>query len=57
MQHRKLGKIDFEVSALGFGAMRLPGMKNPLDPRVDEKEAINIIRKAIDSGVNYFDTA
>lgn len=57
MQYRKLGKIDFEVSALGFGAMRLPGMKNPLDPRVDEKEAIKMIRHAIDSGVNYIDTA
>ncbi|MDC7226767.1 MAG: aldo/keto reductase [Spirochaetales bacterium] len=57
MQYRKLGKINFEVSALGFGAMRLPGMKNPLDPRVDEKEAIRMIRHAIDSGINYLDTA
>ncbi|MBB6480408.1 aldo/keto reductase [Spirochaeta isovalerica] len=57
MQYRQLGKIDFKVSALGFGAMRLPSMKNPLDPRVDEKEAIRMIRHAIDSGVNYIDTA
>jgi len=57
VQYRKLGKIDFKVSALGFGAMRLPSMKNPLDPRVDENEAIKLIRKAIDGGVNYIDTA
>lgn len=57
MKYRRLGNIDYKVSALGFGAMRLPGMKNPLDPRVDEKEAIKMIRYAIDRGVNYFDTA
>lgn len=57
MKYRKLGNINFEVSALGLGAMRLPSMKNPLDPRVDEKEAIKMIRHAIDLGVNYIDTA
>lgn len=57
MQYRKLGKTGFAVSALGFGAMRLPSMKNPLDPRVDEKEAVRMIRRAIDRGVNYIDTA
>jgi len=57
MKYRKLGKIDFEVSALGLGAMRLPSMKNPLDLRVDEEEAVRMIRRAIDLGVNYIDTA
>ena len=57
MQYRKLGRIDFKVSALGLGAMRLPSMKNPLDPRVDKKEAIRLIRRAIDLGINYIDTA
>lgn len=57
MQYRKLGKIDFMASALGFGAMRLPSRKNPLDPRVDEKEAVRVIRRAIDLGINYIDTA
>lgn len=44
------------MSALGFGAMRLPQTSsNPAD--VDESESIRMMRFAIDSGVNYIDTA
>jgi len=57
LKYRDFGKTGFQASALGFGVMRLPSMKNPLDPRVDEKEAIRMIRRAIDLGVNYIDTA
>jgi predicted aldo/keto reductase-like oxidoreductase len=54
MQVRKMGsKIDWEVSALGFGAMRLPKKFG----RVDEEEAIRILRYGIDRGINYVDTA
>lgn len=56
MQKRKFGKLDWEVSALGFGAMRLPlAGSDPGD--VDEPESIRLIRYAIDHGVNYLDTA
>lgn len=62
MQYRKFGSLDFKVSALGFGAMRLP--TNTVETadgkpqkKIDEAEAIKMIRKAIDKGVNYIDTA
>ncbi|MCL2329736.1 MAG: aldo/keto reductase [Phycisphaerae bacterium] len=58
MQYRRFGKTGIKVSALGFGAMRLPiksGKSN--EKMVDEKLAIAMIRRAIDEGVNYVDTA
>lgn len=56
MQYRKFGKLDWEGSVLGFGAMRLPTLDgNPKN--VDVKEAIRMIRSAVDAGVNYVDTA
>lgn len=62
MQYRNFGSLDFKVSALGFGAMRLPTKTEEIsggDPRnkIDEPEAIRMIRYAIDKGVNYVDTA
>jgi hypothetical protein len=55
MQFRPFGKDGWKISALGFGAMRLPMM--PGDKEVDEKEAIRIMRYGIDEGINYVDTA
>ncbi len=60
MRYRKFGGLDWEVSALGFGAMRLPVLgdnKGAGNPQIDEKEAIKMMRQAIDQGVNYLDTA
>ncbi len=53
MQYRPFGKSDYKVSALGFGAMRLPVK----DGKVDEAESIRMMRESFDRGVNYVDTA
>jgi predicted aldo/keto reductase-like oxidoreductase len=55
MQYRQFGKLDSKVSALGFGAMRLP--TNGDGSNIDQVEATRMIHYAIDQGVNYVDTA
>ena len=54
MQKRKLGKTNLEVSALGLGCM---GMSFGYGPPADKKEMISLIRKAVEIGVTFFDTA
>jgi predicted aldo/keto reductase-like oxidoreductase len=54
MQYRDFGKLGYKVSALGFGAMRLPEDENG---DVDRDYAVSLIRESIDAGVNYVDTA
>ena len=54
MLFRKVPKTGHELSILGFGYMRLPQKKSG---GIDEERAIRQLRYAIDSGVNYVDTA
>ncbi len=54
MQKRKLGNSNLEVSALGLGCMGLSfGYGEP----VEEQAGIDLIRTAVDLGMNFFDTA
>jgi aryl-alcohol dehydrogenase-like predicted oxidoreductase len=54
MQKRKLGSEGLEVSAIGLGCM---GMSSSYYPFPEKDDAINLIRKAVEQGVNFFDTA
>ena len=49
MQHRKLGKSGLEVSVIGLGGGMLGSS--------DNSYTLKVIKRAIDLGVNYFDTA
>ena len=53
MQYRKFGKTGETVSVLGFGAMRFPSR----DGKVDVDRAVEMMRRAIDGGLTYIDTA
>jgi aryl-alcohol dehydrogenase-like predicted oxidoreductase len=54
MQKRKLGKSGLEVSAIGLGCM---GMSFSYGPPKDKQEMISLLRKAVELGVTFFDTA
>jgi predicted aldo/keto reductase-like oxidoreductase len=49
MQKRRLGRTNLDVSVIGFGAMWLPELK--------AEECVKVVRRAIELGINYFDTA
>lgn len=54
MQKRKLGNQGLEVSAIGLGCM---GMTFSYYPFPKKKDAIDLIHKAVEQGVTFFDTA
>ena len=52
MQYRKVPKSGVELSCISFGGMRIPTGRG-----VPEEQAIATVRRAIDLGVNYLETA
>jgi predicted aldo/keto reductase-like oxidoreductase len=56
MLYRTLGSTGVDVSALGFGCMRLPIVGGKPDA-IDYPKATEMLHHAIDNGVNYVDTA
>ncbi len=54
MRKRKLGNSDLEVSAIGLGCM---GMSFGYGPPKNKQEMIALLRKAVELGVTFFDTA
>lgn len=61
MQYREFANLGFSVSTFGLGCMRLPLEERPGQApdtsQIDETKAVEMIRYAIDHGVNYIDTA
>ncbi|HEU4699213.1 MAG TPA: aldo/keto reductase [Gemmatimonadales bacterium] len=54
MQSRMLGRSGLEVSALGLGCM---GLSHGYGPPADRRQAIALLRAAVERGVTFFDTA
>ena len=54
MKKRELGKSGLEVSEIGLGCM---GMSFGYGVIADKVQSINLIRKAVELGVTFFDTA
>jgi len=53
MQYGKFGTVEKEISLLGLGVMRLPMDE---EGKVDAQHGIDLIRHAVDHGINYIDT-
>jgi aryl-alcohol dehydrogenase-like predicted oxidoreductase len=53
MKYRRLGRTEWEVSEISFGAWAIGGGWGS----VDEEQALAALHKAVDLGVNFFDTA
>ena len=62
MKHRKFGNTDLVVSEIGFGAWAIGGGAMIGNTAIgwgdaDDAVSVNAIHKALDAGINFFDTA
>src|SRR5688572_7298663 len=55
MQYRPFGKTGLQVSEIGFGTWGIGGSWWGGKP--DDEEALRALRRGIDLGINFFDTA
>jgi aryl-alcohol dehydrogenase-like predicted oxidoreductase len=53
MKYRKFGRIGWDVAEIGFGAWAVGGAWGT----VDDEQSIAAMKRALDLGVNFFDTA
>ncbi len=53
MEYRELGRTGWQVSAISFGAWAIGGTWGT----VEDKDSIEALHRALDLGVNFFDTA
>ena len=53
MKYRTLGRTGWNISTVSFGAWAIGGSWGP----VDEHEAMQALHRAVDRGINLFDTA
>lgn len=53
MEYRELGRTGWQISAVSFGAWAIGGTWGP----VDDQESLAALHRAVDLGVNLFDTA
>ena len=57
MQYAKLGKSDLNVSRICLGCMSFGEKTKNLPWTLDQEQTDKIIKKALDLGINFFDTA
>ena len=53
MEYRQFGRTDMKVSAIGFGCWEISGTYGAIDAAEFERA----VRRALDAGINCFDTA
>jgi aryl-alcohol dehydrogenase-like predicted oxidoreductase len=53
MEYRELGRTGWQISAISFGGWAIGGTWGP----VDDQESLAALHRAVDLGVNFFDTA
>ncbi len=57
LEKRPLGRTGVEVTALGFGAMELRGVRHRNPRPLEDGQATRVLNAVLDAGVNFIDTS